>query len=455
VFGTLGVLPRVIFRVEGQVPTFFRLSLAQTLLAATISVGLLIVGGWGPLAPIVGMLVAEAVFSAVYLRHLWPHLALVLDRPTARRALKFGLPSIAVTIGLWAIKTSDRFLLQHFTSLAVVGLYSAACSVSKIGLDLVGNAVNWAVVPFVYATLKRVPEHRAKPTLARLATYNVAVLVALGLATVLYARELIYVFASATFAEAASVVPLVTVASMIQMLNYIPSRGIGYREKTFYFPLIVGAGAAVSLSLNVALIPTLGMHGAAIAALAGQAVCMALTIPISQRLYPIPYEWGRLFRLFLAAAATALVAWLLPDTWGIPYQAVKAALLLGFPGLLLVSGFFTDAEIRVAHLRVAAALRGLTRREGRVGALAGLARRLLAPLALAVHLGQFVAGQAGGKSGSTVRERLREAWRIVETSRAAGLPRAWRRARTLGRAVAGTPVAAAVDPDGRPEEEIS
>ena len=320
--GIVGILPRVIFRVEAQVPTFFRLSLAQASLAAALSV-VLVVAGWGPLGPIAGMFVAEAVFCAVYARHLWSHLALVLDRPTARRALRFGLPTLVVPIGAWAIKTSDRLILQHFTSLAVVGVYSVACSVGKIGLDLIGNAVNWAVVPFVYATLARVPEHRAKPTLARLATYNVAVLVALSLATVVYAQELVHVFAPPAFREAASVVPLVTAAAMVQVLTYIPSRGIGYREKTFYFPLIVGVGAAVSLGLNFALIPWLGMQGAAIAMLGGQTACLALTLPISQRLYPIPYEWGRLVRLVFAAAATVGAVWLMPDASPLPYQASR------------------------------------------------------------------------------------------------------------------------------------
>jgi O-antigen/teichoic acid export membrane protein len=275
--------------------------------------------------------------------------SLVLDRPTARRALRFGLPSAVVAIGLWTVKTSDRLILQHFTSLTVVALYSVTCSVSKIAFDIVGNAVNWAVVPFVYATLKRDPEHRAKSILARLATYNVAVLVALGLATVLYARELIHVLASATYAEAASVVPLVAAASMVQLLNSIPSSGISYRERTFYFPVIVGTGAAVSLTLNFSLIPSLGMQGAAIAMLVGQTACVALTLPISQRLYRIPYEWGRLVRLLLAAVATIVAVWLVPDTSPLLYQAIKAVLLLVFPGLLLVIGFFTDDEIRAAH----------------------------------------------------------------------------------------------------------
>lgn len=434
ILGTMGLLPRVLFRVEDRVPTFFRLSVTQTLLAAGLSVVLVVPGGWGPLGPVLGTFLAEAVFCVIYTRRLWPHIALVLDRPTARRALRFGVPIAAVNIGLWAMKASDRLLLQHFTSLAVVGLYSVACSVSKIAFDVIANAVTWAVVPFVYSTFTREPEHRAKAILARLATYNVAVLVTLGLATVLYARELILILASARYADAATVVPLVAAASMMQVIWYIPARGINFREKTFYFPIVVGASAALSLALNVALIPSLGMQGAAIAMLASQTACVGLTFPISQRLYPIPYEWGRLARLLIVATVIATAAAFVPDGSSIPSLALKAMLLLVFPGLVLLTGFFSDDEIRAADLRLAATLRGLTSRGGRVGALATAARRLLTPAADALLLLQVIVGASGRMSAAPpLQQRLSGMLLIVRMARDTGVRSVWRRHRVIAR----------------------
>ena len=218
---------------------------------------------------------------------------------------------------------------------------------------------------------------------------------------------------------------------MVQVLTYIPSRGIGYREKTFYFPLIVGVGAAVSLGLNFA--HSMARHaGAAIAMLGGQTACLALTLPISQRLYPIPYEWGRLVRLVFAAAATVGAVWLMPDASPLPYQAIKAMLLLAFPGSCRSSGSSPPGRSARLHRGLAAALRAGVAAAGQKpwpGGPAGCCRRWRSPSTW----WSSVAGEPGRRSGLTALQRLNEARRAMAAARGSGFPRAWRSLMKLAR----------------------
>ena len=358
VLGSVGVLPRALFRVQNRVPTFFRLSFAQTFLTAGLSVLLVVVFSSGPVGPILATFVVAILFSAVYIYYLWPHIRLTFEWPTARRSLRFGLPDIAMHLGGWALNASSRLILQHFTSLAVVGIYSVGYAVSKMPFDLVGNAIHWAIVPFFYATAKHEPEARSKAALSQVATYNVTILAGLGLVTVMFGRELIEIFASARYGEAASVVPLIVSGAFLQASSYIPSKGIYLREKTAYLPLIVIAGGGVNVLLNFALIPPLGMLGAAWATLAGYVVTLAVILAISQRLYPIPYEYGRIARVVLTAVAVAWLGSLLPPASLMGRLTMKALAVGSFPLLLWLIGFFSEHELRWLRTRLAWAVQG-------------------------------------------------------------------------------------------------
>jgi hypothetical protein len=68
------------------------------------------------------------------------------------------------------------------------------------------------------------------------------------------------------------------------------------------------------------------------------------------RVYPVPYEWGRLARLALIAGAIfAADRWLATQGWepGEPTAwGIKFALLLAFPLILWVTRFVRPTEIQ-------------------------------------------------------------------------------------------------------------
>ena len=70
----------------------------------------------------------------------------------------------------------------------------------------------------------------------------------------------------------------------------------------FNLPAAVGA-LVVNVALNLALVPPLGIDGAALALVASYLVVLGLMYVFTQRLFPVPYEWGRLLRVVLTVAA--------------------------------------------------------------------------------------------------------------------------------------------------------
>ena len=116
-------------------------------------------------------------------------------------------------------------------------------------------------------------------------------------------------------------------------------------------PLIAIADLpAVNATLNVILIPRYGMMGAAVATIAAYATMFAGMAWWSQRIYPVPYQWRRVFTAALVGAALVVAGKLAGGG-----LAVAFLFALAYPLVLLPLGFYLPAERRAigARLRLA------------------------------------------------------------------------------------------------------
>ena len=93
----------------------------------------------------------------------------------------------------------------------------------------------------------------------------------------------------------------------------------------FNFPAAIGALVA-NVALNLALVPPLGIVGAGLALVGSYRVVLGLMYVFTQRLFPVPYEWGRLLRVVLIVAAIVGFAELLVPTSGADGLLIRAVL---------------------------------------------------------------------------------------------------------------------------------
>src|SRR5262245_9959389 len=353
-FGAIGILPRAIFRVENQVPRFFRLSVSQTALTVALALTLVVGFGMGALGPIVATCAVSIIYFVVYAVALRGHVRFAFDGPLAWRALAFGLPEIPVRWGTWALKVSDRLILQHFVTLSVVGIYSVGYSVGKMPFDLVANGIHWAIVPFFYATATQESDERSKRIFAEVATWNVVILAGLGLVTVVFAADLIDLLASSKFAGARAVVPFAVAAAFLEALYYIPSKGIYLKRKTGYLLPLFQIPAAINVGLNFALIPSFGMMGAAWSTVLSHALMVGLTLVVSQRIYPIPYEYARVVKIVVIAIILAVAGSFGQEAPLIVRMAWKVTVVALFPVTLYAAGVRDDRLLRLVREQLAA-----------------------------------------------------------------------------------------------------
>jgi O-antigen/teichoic acid export membrane protein len=97
----------------------------------------------------------------------------------------------------------------------------------------------------------------------------------------------------------------------------------------------------VNLTLNLALIPTYGRMGAAIATVVAYTLLFVAMAWRAHRVFPVPDQWRRVALAAFAAVGLTLIGKLLD----VPLP-VALLLTAAFPLVLLVLGFYLPAERR-------------------------------------------------------------------------------------------------------------
>jgi len=175
----------------------------------------------------------------------------------------------------------------------------------------------------------------------------VGMFVALGLSVL--SKEVLMVMATPPFYGAYKVIPLIALSYVLYGCYFVFNPGMLIAKKTKYAAPIVGAGAVMNLGLNYLLIPNYGMMGAAVATVISYLMLPIGLFVLSRRFYPIKYEWGRVAKIFGAAALVYLGSIFITSDSAIIAGLLKLCSLLGFPILLFAFRFFKPEEIQKAR----------------------------------------------------------------------------------------------------------
>ena len=342
-FDSMAIIPFLLLRAEERSALYVVLKIANVIVNFLTTYWLVVKLGRGLNGVFESNLISSAFTFITVLPVAMRHL-----RPTMRRAvyvdlLKFGLPYLPSTLSVYLVDVIDRFILKQLTDLDTVGLYSAGCKLGML-MNLLIAAFRFAWHPFFLSSSK---EPNAKAIFGRIFTLFMLVCAACFLGASLFINELVHLRlgAKTLFGEeywnSTSVVPAVLLAYIFwgAYVNFII--GVYLEKKTAYLPFIAGLGLMVKIACTYALVPLLGMNGAALGTtLAYWAMAIALYV-VAQRLYRITYEWMRLIKLVLVTATVFVLGYWI---WTAPWQ--KAGLLVAFPMTLFSMGFFEKGELQ-------------------------------------------------------------------------------------------------------------
>jgi O-antigen/teichoic acid export membrane protein len=332
-----------LFRVEERSVAFVSASIANIFLTIGATLLLVVALEKGPIGVIVGNFTGTLIVYAVLVGYRREQLGLEFDRRLLREMNRFGIPLIPTALFLWVTNFSDRLFLVQLSDTAEVGMYSVGVRIaSAMVLLLTAFRLAWPAFAFSIED-----DREAKRTYAFVLTYLVALTtwVATGLA--LLSPWIVDWIAAPDFAESSRVVGPLAFSTVAFAGYIVVAIGVGRAKRTQFNWVVTGAAAAVNIGLNLLLIPSYGMMGAAIATVAAYSTMFVGMVWWSQKIYRVPYQWRRV--VTATAAGLALVAIGKLADGGLP---LALPLALAYPLVLLPLGFYLPAERRAIGARL-------------------------------------------------------------------------------------------------------
>ncbi|WP_041495461.1 lipopolysaccharide biosynthesis protein [Nonlabens marinus] len=347
-FDTLMVIPFAWMRAQGKAMKYAVIKMVNVIISVGMTAIFLI---WLPDLPalaqylpadkvelyFIALMAASAftllVVCKIYLRK-WE-----FDARLWKKMLRYGFPILIAGIAFAINETFDKILLEWLLiddATAQVGVYTACYRVA-VGMTLFATAFKLGIEPFFFS------ESKSKNATATYAMITKMFVVLGSIALITY-TVFVDVIKRAIIAEeyweALNIVPVILVAYLFFGIYQTLSVWYKVTDRTSYGAWISVLGAAITIGLNIWLIPIIGYMASALTTCAAYGLMMIVSYLLGRKHYHIPYEVGNML-LYLAISIGSTVFFFYgireyfgANTWqmylsGITLAAIVSLFILG------------------------------------------------------------------------------------------------------------------------------
>ena len=293
-----------------------------------------------------GIFEAQFIGLAVTIAMLIPYIIknsqLKFEWKILKEMIKFSYPLMLASISGVFFSVIDRYSLNYLEGLEKVGVYNLGYKISSTLKVVVISSVQLALTPLMMRKISD-PDNRRFYSMA-LTYFSFGVMFfVIGLS--IFSLEVIKIASrDIIYWESANIVAILAFSFFIGMLKDNAFIGFHVVKKTKVAGALIALSSLINLGLNLLLIPRFSIYGAAVGTLISQIIFFILIYTAAQRWYKIPYELSRIALITGVGAALVVAAFFLNNTPIAIRLVGKSALLLSFPFILYLVGFYNKVE---------------------------------------------------------------------------------------------------------------
>jgi len=229
-----------------------------------------------------------------------------------KEVMQYSMPLIIVGLGGMINDVLSRLIYRHVVDLPKVqadhelGIFANIFRLALL-ITIMIQAFRMAAEPFFF---NRSKEENAPRTYARVMKFFVIACCFMFLLIGLYLDVFKWIFikfANPSWAEGLQVVPLLALGNIFLGIYYNLSVWYKLTNKNMYGAVITIIGAAITIVLNIVLIPRLHYTGAAIATFCCYLFMMVSSYLMGQKHFPVPYAVKKLISYIVLVILIYLV----------------------------------------------------------------------------------------------------------------------------------------------------
>ncbi len=206
------------------------------------------------------ILIGIVVIPDVFKLHLSPRL---IEKEELKTFYKYGRIGLVINVCSVLLVSSDRFLIQFFTGLSEVGIYSQNYNIAQISICMLIQ-VYWAAInPYLLPLLEFKPPNMKEQIYEYLKIYFFCFFPITVYFSV-YAREIAEVMLGESFRVGYSIIMWAAIAEFIIGLAFLSISDLKFKDKFKLISAIYIFGVLINILLNAVFIPLFGYQMAAI-----------------------------------------------------------------------------------------------------------------------------------------------------------------------------------------------
>ncbi|MET0463679.1 MAG: lipopolysaccharide biosynthesis protein [Chitinophagaceae bacterium] len=283
-----------------------------------------------------------SILTFFILKKEFTEIRLRFDSALWKKVMHYAYPLVIVGMGGMVNDMLSRLIYQHVVDLpeheakTQLGLFGQIYRIAVL-VTIMIQAFRMAAEPFFFSRSK---EENPQRTYARVMKFFVIACCFMFLFISLYIDVFAWFFEAIdkpAWMVGLNIVPLLALGNIFLGIYYNLSIWYKLSNKNMSGAFITLAGAALTIILNILLIPRLYYLGAAIATFSCYLFMMVVSYIMGQKHYPVPYPRKKLITYIVLVVLLYLIhlglVYLWPNRW---FNLATATLLLGSFAWLIV-----------------------------------------------------------------------------------------------------------------------
>lgn len=283
---------------------------------------------------------ANLIASAVNLVMMIPELRGFkwrFNRRLLAEMLRYSAPLLVLGVAGIMNQTIDKLLYPTLAAgrgdaLEGLGIYGANYKIAIVMVMFI-QAFRFAYEPFIFARNKE--DGAGKYQAYRDAMKYFVIFGLMLFMVVMFYLDFLRYFISPRYFSGLKVVPIVMMAELFFGIFFNLSLWYKLTDRTVWGAYFSLAGLAVTVVLNVLLVPVMGYMGCAWAALCSYGFMMVASYFVGKAKHPIGYETGRILSYFAIAAVLYMAGMYCLTPWPVANYIIRFILLVVFGVIVL------------------------------------------------------------------------------------------------------------------------
>lgn len=255
-------------RMQNMRKVFLITNTAAPLLSYSVAVLLLLKGYYVialPLAGVVSGAVMGVCFAVINRKWFSIHR---FNKKILKQLLWIAVPLCPNFLIYWVFNSSDRVMISNLLSVEAVGIYSVGAKLGHAS-QLIYTAFAGGWQYFAFSTMREEDQVEVN---SKVFEYLGAVSFIAASFICAWSYDIYKMIFTGDYVAGYVIAPYLFLAPLLQMLFQVIGNQFLVIKKTWFNMLIMLAGAAANVGLNLILIPLIGLEGASIATLCGYIV---------------------------------------------------------------------------------------------------------------------------------------------------------------------------------------